>query len=130
MLSLEQSTGVLTTRSTVSSLPAGFSGSNPTAEIALHPNERFLYVSNRGHDSIAIFAIDDGALSPMGHAPLMARTPRSFAVDPRGRLLLTGAQSDDEIVRFGIETDGSLRRLGTTPTSGAPTFVGIFEVQR
>lgn len=130
VLALDERTGVLTARSTVSSLPSGFGGSNTTAEIALHPSERFLYVSNRGHDSIAVFAIDDGTLSPMGHALLMARTPRSFAIDPSGRFLLAGAQSDDEIVRFSIATDGSLTRLGTTGTSGAPTFVGVFEVAR
>jgi 6-phosphogluconolactonase len=131
VLALDESTGVLTARSTVSSLPSGFSGSNSTAEIALHPNGRVLYVSNRGHDSIAIFAIqDDGTLTAMGHALLMARTPRSFAVDPSGHFLLAGAQNDDEIVRFRIETDGSLTRLGSTSTTGAPTFVGIFEVAR
>jgi len=131
VLGLDETTGVLTARSTVSSLPSGFSGSNTTAEIALHPNGRVLYVSNRGHDSIAVFAIeDDGTLTPIGHALLMARTPRSFAVDPSGRFLLAGAQNDDEIVRFAIAADGSLTRLGTTSTTGAPTFVGIFEVAR
>ncbi len=131
VLGFDEATGVLTARSTVSSLPSGFSGSNTTAEIALHPSGRFLYVSNRGHDSIATFAIgDDGALTPMGHALLMARTPRSFAVDPSGRFLLAGAQRDGLIVRFAIAADGSLTRLGTTSTSGAPTFVGIFEIAR
>lgn len=129
VLALDEAHATLTHRQSISTLPAGDATPNTAAEIALGVGERFVYVSNRGHDSIAIFEIGaDHLVTPRGHVLLEARRPRSFAIDPSGRWLFAGAQADDVIVRFRIEDDGALTRIGTTPTSGSPTFVGIFSI--
>jgi 6-phosphogluconolactonase len=106
--------GSFTALQTLSTLPDGFSGDNTTAEIALHPAGRFLYVSNRGHDSIACFAVDgqSGALRALGQVPTQGRNPRNFAIDPSGAFLYAANQNTDTIVQFRI--DGATGRL--TPT--------------
>jgi 6-phosphogluconolactonase len=95
-------------------LPQGFSGENDDAEIQMHPSGKFLYASNRGHDSIAVFAIDGnkGSLSPVEYIPTQGKTPRSFEIDPTGKLLFAENQKSDNIVVFQI--DGKTGRL--TPT--------------
>jgi len=99
---------------TVSTLPAGFTGINSTAEIAVHPNRRFLYGSNRGHDSIAIFLIDEGkgTLTAAGHASTLGHTPRNFAIDPTGQYLIAANQDSSNIVVFRIDPNSG----GLTPT--------------
>ena len=112
----EASRGVLREMQTVSTLPADFKGENATAEIAIHPSGRFLYGSNRGHDSLALFEIDQaaGTLKAAGHFPSGGRKPRSFAIDPTGRWLLAANQDTDDIVVFRIDQkSGAL-----TPTGG------------
>lgn len=109
--------GKLTEFQTLSTIPdsvtdrTGFS----TAEIAVHPSGRFLYGSNRGHDSIAIYAIDEatGRLTFRGVEPIRGRTPRNFAIDPSGRWLLAAGQDSHTVSVFAI--DGS---------TGALTFTG------
>ena len=78
--------GVLTILETVSTLPKAFSGENTTAEVQVHPSGKFLYGSNRGHNSIAIFVIDreTGRLIPMGQQSTSGQTPRNFGIDPTG----------------------------------------------
>jgi len=85
---------------TLSALPDGFAGSNSGAEVAVHPSGRFLYTSNRGHDSIALFAIDAGTgrLTAAGHTPTGGKTPRNFALDPTGRYLLAANQGSGTVV--------------------------------
>jgi 6-phosphogluconolactonase len=99
--------GTLKTLQTLSTLPDGFQGNNSTAESAIHPNGRFLYVSNRGHDSLAIFAIDksSGKLEAIGHAKTGGRTPRNFAIDPTGRWLLAANQDSDSVIVFKVDPD-------------------------
>jgi len=91
----------------------GFSG----AEIAVHPNGRFVYASNRGHDSIAMFRIvdDSSALDFLGAEPTRAKTPRHFAIAPGGRFLLVGGQASNTVTVFAI--DGETGRLTFTGTS-------------
>jgi 6-phosphogluconolactonase len=115
-------TGTLTPRFTVSTLPAGASGDNTTAEIAVHPGGRFLYASNRGDDSIAVFAIaDDGALRLVHHEATRGRTPRHFTIDPTGRWLLVGNQNSNTITVFRIDdATGALTSTGTETPVGAP----------
>ncbi len=106
--------GVLAEAGTVSTLPADFGGNNSTAEVQAHPSGKFLYGSNRGHNSIAVFAIDPrrGALAPVEHVPTQGRTPRNFGIDPSGSWLLAANQQSDTVVVFRI--DAKTGRL--TPT--------------
>jgi 6-phosphogluconolactonase len=103
--------GTLEPLQQISTLPDDFEGDNTTAEIEVHPNGRFLYASNRGHDSIAVFAIDlgDGRLSSAGHHPTGGRTPRHFTLDPTGGWLLAANQDSDSIVALRVDlTTGKL----------------------
>jgi 6-phosphogluconolactonase len=102
--------GRLTPFQKLPTLPAGFEGVNNVADIHLHPNGRFLYVSNRGHDSLAIFAVDErsGLLSALGHAPSGGRTPRGFAIDPFGKFLLVANQDSNSIITLPIEEQTGL----------------------
>jgi 6-phosphogluconolactonase len=107
--------GALETIETVTTLPEGFEGKNTTAEIFVHPSGRFVYGSNRGHDSIAVFAVDDatGGLRPVGHESTRGETPRNFAIDPTGRYLLAANQATDDVVVFRIDpATGALRPTG------------------
>src|SRR5262249_4465610 len=108
-------TGSLTTLQTISSLPQGFAGDTTTSEVQIHPSGKFLYGSNRGHDSIAIFAIDadTGRLTALGHQATQGKTPRNFAIDPTGAYLLAANQDSDSIVLFRIDAgNGRLEPTG------------------
>jgi len=99
----------------VSALPADFKGVSVSAEIAVHPNGRFLYVSNRGDDSIAIFAIDpaSGRLTPLGHVPTEGKTPRNFAFDPTGRWIIVTNHGSANAVVFHVDGEtGGLAPVG------------------
>src|SRR5947207_10683376 len=98
----------------ISTLPKGFAGRNDAAEIAVHPNGKFLYASNRGHESIAIFAIDarSGTLTFVGHVLTGGKEPRNFAIDPSGQYLLAENQLSNNIVVFKIDPATG----GLTPT--------------
>ena len=89
----------------ISALPKNFSGRNDAAEIALHPSGKFLYASNRGHDSIAIFSIDPamGTLTLAAHVPTGGKEPRHFAIDPSGKYLLAENQLSNSVVVFKID---------------------------
>ena len=106
--------GALTEVNTVSTLPAGFTGNNSTAECQAHPNGRFVYVSNRGHNSIAIFSVDgeSGKLTHVGNESTQGKTPRNFSIDPTGTLLLAENQASDNVVVFRI--DGATGKLSAT----------------
>lgn len=108
---------------TVSTVPQDFATSNTTAEIALHPNGKFLYGSNRGHDSIAIFAVDQqtGKLTFVEHQSTLGRTPRHFAIDPTGHWLLAENQASDSVVVFALDAEtGKLKPTGQAVLIGAP----------
>lgn len=100
---------------TVSTLPPGYSGRNDAAELAIHPNGKFLYVSNRGNDSIAIFSIDPGrgTLAPIGGVPTGGKEPRHFTFDPSGKFLLVENQFTDNVVEFRVDgATGQLESVG------------------
>lgn len=120
-LSYDARRGQLKELQTVSTLPPGFNGNNGTAEIFLHPNGKFVYASNRGDDSIAVFRIVDrkGTLSPVQHMPIGGRTPRGFGIDPTGRWMLVGNQSSDQVTVFRIDS-----RTGKLTPTGQPVPVG------
>lgn len=114
---------------TVSTLPSDYSAPNDAAEIAVHPSGKFLYASNRGHDSIAIFAINQkkGTLKSLGQVLTGGKTPRHFAIDPTGAYLLAENQESNNIVIFHIDpATGGLTPTGQTidvPSPVCITFV-------
>lgn len=100
---LDTSSGVLEPVQTLSTLPEGFSGENTCAQIHLHPSGRFLYVSNRGYDSIACFAVDDtGRLTRIGIQPTEP-VPRAFGIDPTGHFLYAGGQDSGILASYRID---------------------------
>jgi 6-phosphogluconolactonase len=125
--------GTLEALQSVPTLPAGFKGGSSTAEVVVHPSGRFVYGSNRGHDSLAIFAVDEGSgrLSPVGHEPTGGRTPRNFCIDPEGKTLWAANQSTDNIVVFKVDADtGRLARTGQELKVGSPVCVRFLKVKR
>lgn len=102
--SVDAATGGLTELQTVSSLPEGEYPGNSTADIHVHPSGKFLYGSNRGHNSIVVFAIDEkkGTLKHVQHQPTLGEVPRNFGIDPTGRILLAENQQSNTIHSFTI----------------------------
>ena len=135
LLTLDPRIGRLTPRTlhpveSVSTLPEGFQGKNTTAEIAVHPSGKFLYGSNRGHDSIAAFAIDaeTGKLRLIGHEPTQGKSPRNFAIDPTGTYLLAANQDTDNVVVFRIDAQsGKLQATGHSIKVAAPVCVEMMK---
>jgi 6-phosphogluconolactonase len=117
--------GKLTELQTLSTLPANFQGSNTAADVHVHPSGKFLYGSNRGHDSIAMFQIDPtGRLAPVGHQQSNIKTPRNFGIDPSGRYLVVANQDGDSLVVFGIDGDqGGLQPTGSMISVPRPMCV-------
>jgi 6-phosphogluconolactonase len=107
--------GALAEFQTVPTLPADFKGASTCAEVLVHPNGRFLYGSNRGHDSIVVFAIDaaSGRLTALEHVPTQGRTPRNFAFDPTGRWIICTNQDSNNAVVFRVDdATGRLTQTG------------------
>jgi 6-phosphogluconolactonase len=124
--------GSLTELQTISTLPTGegVKSGFSTADVQVHPSGRFLYGSNRGHDSIVVFAIDQksGRLTYVENRPTQGSTPRGFGIDPSGRYLLAANQRSDSVVVFRIDTrTGRLTPTGHTIEVGAPVCVKFVE---
>jgi 6-phosphogluconolactonase len=105
--------------------PAGYS----TAEIQVHPTGRFLYVSNRGHNTIAVFAVDreTGKLTSIGYEPTQGRNPRNFAIDPTGQYLLAANQNSNTVVVFRIDQEsGTLVATGMEASVPRPVCLKFF----
>ncbi|MCC6076541.1 lactonase family protein [Pseudomonas sp. GCM10022188] len=105
------------------SLPASWTGNSRAAEIEVDRSGRFLYASNRGYDSVAVFAIDpaSGLLSPQEFVPSGGKTPRFFTLTPNGRFLFALNEDSDSIVAFAVdERSGGLRRTGFSIATGSP----------
>jgi 6-phosphogluconolactonase len=118
--------GTLAELQTLSTLQPGFTGDSSGAEIAVHPSGKFLYASNRGHDSIATFRIDPatGTLTSVHRMSTQGKTPRGFAIDPSGRFLVAGNQNSDTLVVFRIDQrTGELTSTGTVVQVGSPVSV-------
>ena len=121
--------GQLETIQTASTLPEGFDGNNSTAEVQVHPSGKFLYGSNRGHDSVAIFRIDQnsGRLSYVANRSTEGETPRNFGIDPTGRYLLAANQATGTVVVFRIDLDtGDLSATGNVVNVSMPVCVKMF----
>ena len=112
----------------ISALPKGFTGRNDAAEIALLPNGRFLYTSNRGHDSIAVFSIDPakGTLTLVEDVPSGGKEPRNFVIDPTGQYLLAENQNTNSIVEFRIDpSTGKLTQAGEVIQTPSPICIAF-----
>jgi 6-phosphogluconolactonase len=104
VLAYDSTRGAFRRLQTVSTLPADFKGNNTAAEVLVHPSGKFLYASNRGHDSIAVFGIDEyGMLKLLAHVGSQGRTPRGFSLDPDGRWLIAANQDTHNIAVFRID---------------------------
>jgi 6-phosphogluconolactonase len=115
--------GTLRKLTTVSTRPKDFTGNNYPADLQVHPNGMFLFASNRGHDSIAVFSIDSnaGTLTLVDYFPTQGKMPRSFAIDPTGKLLFVANQATNNILVFRIDlTTGRLTPKDQTLTVPAP----------
>lgn len=122
-LAYDAKQGTLKEIQTVSTLPADFSGANSCADIHVSPNGAFLYGSNRGHDSIVVYKIDEnaGKLEYVEHVSTGGKTPRNFAIAPNGRFLIAANQNSDSIVVFRIdEKTGKLTATGNKATVPSP----------
>jgi len=117
---------------TVPMLPAGFSGRNDAAEIEIHPGGRFLYASNRGRDSIVVYAVDVklGTLTQVDEVPTGGKEPRHFAIDPSGRFLLAENQNSNSIVEFRIDpATGKLAATGEALSVPSPICIAFVAVE-
>jgi 6-phosphogluconolactonase len=114
----------------VSTLPPRFEGQSYAAAIKLHPGGRFLYASNRGHDSIVAYAVGvGGALTPVGWHGTRGNTPRDFAIDPAGRYLVAANQDTHSLAVFRIDLQtGALEPVGETYDIGSPVCVLFADV--
>jgi len=125
--SIDSRTGTPQTLQTVSTLPEGFKGDIEDAEVEIHPSGKFLYASNRGDgNSIAVFAIDSakGTLTPVEYVPTQGKTPRSFEIDPTGKLLFAQNQQSNNIVIFRIDQQtGKLTPTGKVLDVPSPVDV-------
>jgi 6-phosphogluconolactonase len=113
---------------TISMLPAGFSGRNDAAEIEIHPSGKFLYASNRGHDSIVGYTIDPstGKLTLLQDIPTGGKEPRHFAIAPGGNFLLAENQNTNTIVEFKIDqSTGNLTPTGETLNVPSPIYLAF-----
>jgi 6-phosphogluconolactonase len=129
VFSYQAKNGAFSSLETLSALPKDYAGPKEAAEIAVHPSGKFLYTSNRGHDSIALFEINPakGTLKSLGQVLTGGKTPRHFAIDPTGMYLLAENQESNNIVVFHIDpATGNLTPTGQTievPSPVCITFV-------
>lgn len=114
-LSYDPATGSMESLGSVSTLPEGFTGDNSCADVHVHPGGEYVYGSNRGHDSIAVFRMDraTGRLTLVQHQSTLGRVPRNFAIHPGGRFLVAANQESDSLVVFAIDSaTGRLSPVG------------------
>lgn len=125
VFSFDSARGTFFEEQNIATVPADYvvTEKDSTAEIAVHPTGKFVYASNRGHDSIAAFSVaaPTGKLTLVQNEPTQGRTPRHFAIDPSGHWLLAENQNSDSVVVFAIEpATGKLKPTGQTITVGSP----------
>ena len=126
-----ETNGSLAPVKTISTLPEGFRGENYPADVRVHPSGRFVYGSNRGHNSIVIFAIDEqtGGLTYVGHESTQGKTPRNFAIDPTGSILLVANQETNNIVTFRIDPQtGELAATGHVTEVPTPVCLKLIRI--
>lgn len=127
----DEDAGMLSAIGHYSTLPESFSGANACADIHLSADGRYLYGSNRGHESIVVFAVDadTGTLSAIQHEPVLGEHPRNFALSPDGRFLLVANQNTDSVVTFARDADtGLLHPTGDVLTVSKPVCLKFLTV--
>jgi 6-phosphogluconolactonase len=125
----DPATGRLEDIVTVPTLPSDFSSVSTCAEVQVAPSGKFLYGSNRGHDSIVVYAIDEGSgsLTLVGHEDTRGRIPRNFAISPTGAFLAVANQDSNNLVLFRVDPgSGHLTQLGREIRVGTPVCVRFF----
>jgi 6-phosphogluconolactonase len=125
---LDSTNGTLKEAQTVHTLPQGFSEMNTTADIHVSPSGKFLYGSNRGHNSVVVFEIEErtGKLRFIEHVATGGRTPRNFAIDPTGTFLLAANQDSDTIVSFRLDPGtGRLKPTGYVAEVPSPVCLKL-----
>jgi 6-phosphogluconolactonase len=130
--SYDAQTASLKELQTVKTVPADFPGSNSAAEVQVHRNGKFLYASNRGHDSIAVFSIDPraGTLKLIEFTPAQGKTPGTFSIDPSGSWLIAANQSSDLLALFRLDQKtGRLQATGQTFAVGTPSCVKFLSLK-
>lgn len=118
--------GILTALQTLPTLPKDYAGHSTSAEVQISPDGRFLYGSNRGHDSLAVYAVDPGAgtLTPLGHDSTRGRIPRNFVVSPDGEFVVAANQDTDNAIVFRRDAGtGRLVPTGDVVAAGTPICV-------
>jgi 6-phosphogluconolactonase len=125
-LAYDAATGKLTHLQTLSTLPAGYTGTSTGAEVQVSPSGQFVYGSNRGHDSIVVFHVEnDGTLTRVGDTPTMGQTPRHFQIEASGALLLVANQGSSNVVSFRVDAvTGMLTATGQSVSVPSPSYVG------
>ncbi|MCJ7523126.1 MAG: lactonase family protein [Dehalococcoidia bacterium] len=129
----EPASGALKEIQTITTLPNGFNGSNACAEVRVHPSGKFLYGSNRGHDSIVCYRVDlaDGTLTLIEHETADIKVPRNFNIDPTGRFCLVANQGMDNVVVFRIDEEtGALEPRGYKISIAKPVCVRFLRPRR
>jgi 6-phosphogluconolactonase len=124
LYSLDAETG-LTPSQTISTLPDDFRGKNTTADVKVHPGGQFVWVSNRGHDSLAGYRFDEskGKLTALGQTPT-EKTPRSFEIDPSGKYLFAAGEGSGKLAAYKIDqTTGKLEHIETYGVGKSLTWV-------
>lgn len=125
VFSYDAARGALFEEQNIATVPADYliTEKDSCAEVAVHPTGNFVYGSNRGHNSIAVFAVaaNTGKLTLLQNEPTQGKAPRHFALDPSGRWLLAENQNSDSVVVFAIDAaTGKLKPTGQTITIGSP----------
>ena len=123
---LDKQSGTLAALQTIPTLPGDFTGNNTCAHIETTPDGKYLYASNRGHDSLAVFSIDaeTGKLTSLGQQPT-EKTPRAFAIDPSGKFLIAAGQGSNQLAAYRVGQDGRLQPLAVYPGGKSPAWVQI-----
>ena len=130
--SYDAANGTLRRMATVSTLPEGFKGDNTTAEIKVHPDGKFLYGSNRGHDSIAVFALDPATGMPrfLEFVPTGGKKPRNFEIAPGGAFLIAANQNSNNLVIFKIDPEtGHLTPTGQLLEAPSPACIKFVNIK-
>jgi len=123
--------GSLTEIQSIGTLPSDFKGTSYTAEVVVHPSGKFLYGSNRGQDSIAVFKVDQasGKLTAAGHQGEEVKWPRNFNIDPTGKYCLVCNEKGDSILVWAINQEtGALTPTGNKITVGQPMCVKFWRM--